>query len=370
MGKEQNQVVWEDERRDLYSQSIKLENGCMIYDCKTGVTRKNGYHEKYWWYVKTTISVHRRSYIIKNNGNPIPSEINGECVHIRHTCDQPLCVNPCHLVQGTARENMRDKKRKLSRGESIYSNHLTDEIVKQIRETLFLKDEVGYMSKKMRGEKFGLHRKTIADIDNGIVWGHVPGKRSLSDMEAEIKRNHRSDRIQKQRKLNKKKILTSEEFNSAGEILYSRIDIRFDNKKVSSVPGDCWEYTMYKDPEGYGYFHCHGKQGPAHVWSLEIYNKCHSPPGKEVSHLCGNPSCIRASHLRYCTHGENMGDTSDFSVGTKITPDQVRYIRTCGKPTVDLAALLGVHVSSISTIKTRKSRKYVSDDGPIWAPGG
>ncbi len=42
-----------------------------------------------------------------------------ECVHgkirknnvIRHRCGVQLCINPSHLMQGTQRQNIRDKKR-------------------------------------------------------------------------------------------------------------------------------------------------------------------------------------------------------------------------------------------------------------------
>lgn len=37
---------------------------------------------------------------------------------IRHTCDNPFCCNPKHLIHGTARDNQKDR---LKRGNSKYS---------------------------------------------------------------------------------------------------------------------------------------------------------------------------------------------------------------------------------------------------------
>ena len=62
-------------------------------------TRKDGYGQV--WYQKTLLSAHRVSYEIAYG--PLP-----EGFVLRHTCDNPRCCNPAHLVAGTQEANMRD----------------------------------------------------------------------------------------------------------------------------------------------------------------------------------------------------------------------------------------------------------------------
>lgn len=54
---------------------------------------------------------------------------------IRHTCDEPGCVNPFHLVQGTPQQNSQDMvdSRRQAHGERHGSAKLTEDAVLQIR---------------------------------------------------------------------------------------------------------------------------------------------------------------------------------------------------------------------------------------------
>ena len=51
-------------------------------------------------------------------------------LHIRHTCDNPKCVNPKHLVVGTVADNMADK---VARGRQSRTIKITDQQVAEIR---------------------------------------------------------------------------------------------------------------------------------------------------------------------------------------------------------------------------------------------
>jgi hypothetical protein len=71
-----------------------------------------------------------------------------------------------------------------------------------------------------------------------------------------------------------------------------------------SVNEECWEYTGYLDPDGYGRFHYNGKCHGAHrVAYVLAYGSI--PPGLAVDHLCGNRACIRYEHLEAVTTAEN-----------------------------------------------------------------
>ena len=84
-------------------------DGCWI--CTSHKRDKNGYpvivrNRKHW-------RGHRYSYTI-NKGN-IP-----EGLVVRHTCDNPNCINPSHLILGTQKDNvhdMFDRERKSMREE-------------------------------------------------------------------------------------------------------------------------------------------------------------------------------------------------------------------------------------------------------------
>ena len=53
-------------------------------------------------------------------------------LHVRHTCDNPICVNPSHLLLGTAAENAADK---VARGRQSRAVKITDQQVQEIRES-------------------------------------------------------------------------------------------------------------------------------------------------------------------------------------------------------------------------------------------
>ncbi|URY10891.1 hypothetical protein [Shigella phage ESh6] len=130
---------------------------CILH---TGCTTKGGYGLV--GYKGKTQLAHRVSYI-KSKGE-IPTGMV-----IMHTCDNPLCINPEHLVAGTQRDNRMDCVTKgrdnASRGEEHYGAKLTEAIVREIRASNLTNTELS--------EMYGIHRRTISDARCGKTWRHI-----------------------------------------------------------------------------------------------------------------------------------------------------------------------------------------------------
>ena len=79
----------------------------------------------------------------------------------------------------------------------------------------------------------------------------------------------------------------------------------------SHVEGNCWEWTGFKDRDGYGRFYTNntldkGKRSfRAHRISYFLLNN-DDPQNKLICHECDNPSCVR--HLYKGTVKQNSED--------------------------------------------------------------
>lgn len=111
---------------------------------------------------------HRVSWEIANRRPPV-----GE---VRHSCDNPPCVNPAHLSEGEHGDNMRDMSargrqwaqvhpEKVRRGEANNKAKLDEAAVRVIRESERPTNELA--------ARFGVNRHTIARVRGGRSWGHI-----------------------------------------------------------------------------------------------------------------------------------------------------------------------------------------------------
>lgn len=121
-----------------------------------------------------TVGLHRAVYI-RHHGLDITA-IDGKV--IRHTCDNPRCINPVHLVIGTQQDNMDDMVNRgrhvLGRrvkGVQVHTAVLTPEQVLYIREHYkpYSKDA----NQKTLAKQFNVDYTTIAQIVRRQTWKDI-----------------------------------------------------------------------------------------------------------------------------------------------------------------------------------------------------
>jgi len=86
---------------------------------------------------------------------------------VRHTCDNPSCVNPRHLKTGTQRENMRDRDRRCRQPRGMRNGQakLTREEVLEIRKST--------RPSRVLAGIYGVAPSTIRMIKTGGSWNHT-----------------------------------------------------------------------------------------------------------------------------------------------------------------------------------------------------
>ena len=94
---------------------------------------------------------------------------------IMHTCDNRLCVNPSHLVSGTAKDNSHDCMRKGRHGigSKNGASKLTEAQVSRMRRLYDKYRRHGGMIQRELAKKFGVSRVLVSDITRGKTWKHV-----------------------------------------------------------------------------------------------------------------------------------------------------------------------------------------------------
>ena len=81
---------------------------------------------------------------------------------VRHTCDNPRCVEPAHLVLGTHADNMRDKSERGRHTQAV----LTADQIADIR--------TSGDTNAACAARYGVARPTISRIRSHQRWTHLP----------------------------------------------------------------------------------------------------------------------------------------------------------------------------------------------------
>lgn len=146
----------------------KVEKGstdeCWLW---TASTAGKGYGQIKIPGTRKQIYAHRLSFLIHKG--PIPDGAD-----LRHTCDNPRCVNPKHLITGSRADNLGDmvaRDRHLY-GERNNQHRLTEEQVHGVFDLLEKGIPQSAIAKAM-----GIHQMTVSKIARGERWRHVWLKR-------------------------------------------------------------------------------------------------------------------------------------------------------------------------------------------------
>lgn len=133
----------------------RIRNGCWI--CTNGCLDSDGYPR--FCVEGKLLRAHRIVYA-RSHGNI------GRGMEIRHTCDNPMCVNPEHLIVGTHADNMRDMRERGSlKGERNPQSLLKEHEVLDIKKR---EHPAQYYA-----NRYAVSRRTIYGIWEDELWKHV-----------------------------------------------------------------------------------------------------------------------------------------------------------------------------------------------------
>lgn len=137
-------------RMTIMNKSVVTENGCWEWQGAEsygyGMIMRN----------RQRLRVHRVSYELWCE--PIP-----EGMVIRHSCDNPSCVNPSHLLPGTQAQNVQDTVVRGRHGRK----KLTEAQVEAIRTST--------ESNRAMADHYGVGIIAIRRAKTGETWKHVVG---------------------------------------------------------------------------------------------------------------------------------------------------------------------------------------------------
>lgn len=140
---------------------VFVTEGCWYW---RGARDRKGYGR--FWFEGRTRGAHRVAALIFGAGIP-------EGMVAMHTCDNPPCVNPSHVVVGTVADNNADRARKgrsaPQAGQCNGNARLTEDAVREIRRRY----AAGGVSQRQLAREFGVGQMTVSYVVRRVTHAEV-----------------------------------------------------------------------------------------------------------------------------------------------------------------------------------------------------
>ena len=107
---------------------------------------------------------HRKMYQIHKGEIPFK-------MSVMHTCDNPACINPEHLILGSHKDNMIDK---IAKGRSSASKgNFSSKRILSAKDVIWIKNNLDKYTDKEIAQMYGVVYQTIYEIRNNVNWREV-----------------------------------------------------------------------------------------------------------------------------------------------------------------------------------------------------
>ena len=143
---------------------------------------------------------------------------------------------------------------------------------------------------------------------------------------------------------------------------------RYMSDRATPCASGCIEWNGGRSGDRYGTVRVDGRDRGAHRVSLCLATGKPIDHPLHALHSCDNPGCINPEHLRWGTPQENADDISirhrmprgSQRPESKLTENDVRFIRASKRPTRELAEFFGVAHSTMNQIRRGELWKHVT----------